>query len=273
VKSTRAIRIISGKRRGSSRPILVETIDGPRIVKLRGVPQGTGPLVAEIIVAEFAEALGLSVPARCLVELEADAAVPDGDDELDDVMRESGGINLGFDYLDPARDMAARDIDTISPDDRAAILWLDRFVMNPDRTASNPNLMRARDRMWLIDHGAALGFQYNWAAVTEDAAVRPPLEYEKHLFAASVSPTDLAEWDEILAARITRDTLDAAVAQVPDEFLLSLLEHDRSADALRRRRSAYTAFLWKRLKAPRGFLTAITPVRAPGRRGVPGVAR
>ncbi|MEO6878326.1 MAG: HipA family kinase, partial [Gemmatimonadaceae bacterium] len=267
MKVARTVRVISGERRGSSRPLLVETSSGPQIVKLRGVPQGTGPLVAEIIVAEFAEAIGLSVPARCLVELDAGAVVPDGDDELDDVMRESGGLNLGFNFLDPATDLAARDVASISSDDQAAILWLDRFVMNPDRTASNPNLMRSRDRLWLIDHGAALGFQYNWPAVTEDAAARPPLEHEPHLFAATVSPNELAEWDGILAARVTRDVLEAAVAQVPDEFLLPLLADDRTGGALLRRRAAYAAFLWKRLKTPRGFLAAVTPVRTLGRRG------
>ena len=269
LKTVHAFRILSGKRRGSSRPILVETDAGRRIVKLRGVPQGTGTLVAEVIVAELAEALGLSVPERTLVQLDASAPIPDGDDELDDVMRGSHGINLGFDYLDPARDIPARESELISADDKAAILWLDRFVMNPDRTASNPNLMLARGRTWLIDHGAALGFQYNWPAVTEDAPARPPVEYEPHLFASFVSPGDLLDWDELFAARITRELIDAAVSQVPDEFVLPLIDGEGSADAVRRRRAAYGAFLWKRLRSPRGFLSAIAPDRPRRGRGIP----
>jgi HEAT repeat protein len=109
--------------------------------------------------------------------------------------------------------------------------------------------------------------------VTEDTPTRPPLEHEPHLFASSVSAGDLLGWDELFAARITRNTIAAAIAQVPDEFLLPLLSGDRGADALLRRRAAYGAFLWKRLKTPRGFLSATTPVRTPGRRGVPGLAR
>jgi hypothetical protein len=267
----RATRIVSGARRGSSRPILVDTDAGRRIVKLRGVPQGTGTLVAELIVGELAESLGLAVPARCLVDLDTSLPAPDGDDELDDVLRGSNGINLGFDYLDPAHDIKTGEIDAISPDDRATILWLDRFVLNPDRTARNPNLMRAAGRTWLIDHGAALGFQYDWSAVTEDAPSRPPVEYEPHLFASSVSPEDLREWDELFAARVTRDVINAAVEQVPPEFLLPMLGITASAEAVRRRCAAYAAFLWKRLAAPRGFLTAVTPVRQTTRRGVPGL--
>jgi hypothetical protein len=265
MKTLRATRIVSGARRGSSRPILVDTDAGRRIVKLRGVPQGTGTLVAEVIVGELAESLGLSVPARCLVDLDVSLPVPDGDDELDDVLRESNGINLGFEYLDPARDLAARETSSIPIDDQAAILWLDRFVMNPDRTARNPNLMRAAGRTWLIDHGAALTFQYDWSAVTEDAPSRPPIEYEPHLFAPSVSADDLREWDELFAARLSRDVIDAAVAQVPDEFLLPMLQRGADDEAVRRRRAAYSAYLWKRRAAPRGFLSAVTPVRTPGR--------
>jgi hypothetical protein len=66
-----AERITAGGRRGSSRPLVVETRAGVRIVKLRGAAQGTAPLVAEIIVAELAEAIGLAVPPRSLIELPA----------------------------------------------------------------------------------------------------------------------------------------------------------------------------------------------------------
>ena len=79
-----ALRAVEGGRRGSSRPIVVETEAGACLVKLRGAAQGTGPLVAEIIVAEIAESLGLSVPKRYLVELGADIDVPERDAELRD---------------------------------------------------------------------------------------------------------------------------------------------------------------------------------------------
>jgi hypothetical protein len=264
MRTLTATRILSGARRGSSRPILVDTAAGPRLVKLRGVPQGIGPLVAEIIVGAIAEALGLAVPARCLVEIDANAHVPQGDDELHDVMIASGGVNLGFDYLDPARDLTATEAQSISAGDRAAILWLDRFVMNPDRTARNPNLMASGGRTWLIDHGAALSFQYDWSLVTEATARRAPMELDPHLFASSVTATDLREWDELFAARVTRDVLTGAVADVPSEFLDPMLGGAPIAD----RRANYVALLTKRLEAPRGFLEAAT-ITSTARRGRP----
>lgn len=267
-----ALRILSGKRRGSSRPILAETSHGPKIVKLRGAAQGTGPLVAEIIVAELAVQLGLRVPARCLVRLDPGVEVIDGDDELADVLAASIGNNLGFDYLDDAIDMNAGAAGArVSADDQAALLWLDRFVLNPDRTAPNPNLLWAREQIWLIDHGAALGFQYDWRSVTEDTPRRPTIETEPHLFARSVSRERLAESDKVCAERITRDVLQVAVDAVPATFLTPMFavaeSEEASHETLRRRRAAYVAFLWKRLKTPRPFLAST--VVPPGNRGTP----
>jgi hypothetical protein len=259
--------VASGKRRGSSRPVVVETEAGLRFVKLRGAAQGTGPLVAEIIVGALAGAIGLSVPSRSLVYLTSDIEVDEGgDDELGDLLDASVGLNLGFRYLGEPLDLTQQELQSISADDRAAILWLDRFTLNPDRTARNPNLVRSNDRVWLIDHGAALSFQYDWSLVTDETprAVRP--EVEPHLFGDSVALVDLLAWDEILAARITREILEAAVAEVPDTFLMPLLsvgEGEKESELLRARRSAYVAFLWKRLTAPRTFLEKGPP--APNR--------
>jgi hypothetical protein len=47
-----ARRVLSADRRGSSWPVFVETDDRTWFTKLRGAAQGTGALVAEVIVAE-----------------------------------------------------------------------------------------------------------------------------------------------------------------------------------------------------------------------------
>ena len=260
-----ALRAVEGGRRGSSRPIVVETQKGLYLVKLRGAAQGTGPLVAEIIVAEIAEALGLSVPERGLVQLGAEIDSPERDAELRDLMVASVGVNLGFAYLSGARDLIPTEIDLVSADDRAAILWLDRFVMNPDRTARNTNLMWWSNGLWLIDHGAALGFQYDWSSVSEGSTRTQSVEMDPHLFSTAVSADAMREWDDVFAARLTRDVLDTAVGEVPDEFL-----EFGDADSRMRRRAAYSAFLWKRLKPPRAFAeVGVAPSPRAPRRGPP----
>src|SRR5678815_3663679 len=93
--------------------------------------------------------------------------------------------------------------------------------MNPDRTVRNPNLMRWRDRLWLIDHGAALGFQYVWSSVSEETPRKPFIVWEPHLLRDRAAK--VAEWDELFASRLTREAIEATVASVPDSLLEPLL--------------------------------------------------
>jgi hypothetical protein len=224
---------------------------------MRGAAQGTGPLVAEIIVGALADAIGLSVPARMLVNLQPNMNIPERDAELRDLMGASVGMNLGFAYLEGARDFVLTEIDKVSTADRAGIFWLDRFVMNPDRNARNTNLLWYKNKLWLIDHGASLGFQYDWSTVTESSPTRQFVETEPHLFAASLATDEVVAADEKYVKIITREVLDRAVAEVPDDFILPLLGQDAdlvsASEALRRRRVAYSTFLWKRITGPRTF--------------------
>jgi len=268
-----ARRILSADRRGSSWPVIVDADGGPWFTKLRGAGQGTAALVAETIVAELAEALGLNVPARTLVRVAPNIESLDRDGELRALLDASAGINLGFVFLAGAREVGPSQLDRVNPDDAAAIVWLDGLVMNPDRTAHNPNLLWWQDRLWLVDHGASLGFQYQWSSVTEDSTGLPTPGTEPHLLIDRA--TDLAAWDEIFAARLTREIVEAAVDEVPDEFLRPLLrEADHGSDeALLRRRAAYVAFVWKRLKAPRSWVGAAPPQRGRARAGRPDWVR
>ncbi len=268
-------RVLDGSRRGSSRPVLVETAVGQQIVKLRGAAQGTGPLVAEVIVAAFAEALGLRVPARTLVTLEHNTPTNDPDQELRDLLAASVGLNLGFSMLAGARPAAASDLAHLAPAEAAAVLWLDRFVSNPDRTDRNPNLLWWAEKLWLIDHGAALRFQYNWTRVTEATPREAESIAEPHLFETMACSNEWPAWDATFADCITRPGLEAAVAAVPSSFLVPLLRHEEretaidQAQALRRRRAAYVAFLWKRLQPPRAFADTPPTLLQTRSRGIP----
>ena len=263
-----ATRVLRADRRGDSSPVLVETPAGVRFTKLRGAAQGVGPLVAEVIVAGLAEALGLRVPARSLIRIPAGVESLDRNDELADLLAASAGANLGFVYLEDARMLVQADLERLDVEQAAAIRWLDGLVLNPDRTARNPNLLWSGQQLYLIDHGAALGFQYDWSDVEESTPRRPFMARDDHVLRPRAP--DLSAFDDRFAARLTRDVVERTVEEVPDDFLAPLLEGQQrtTADALRRRRAAYAAFLWKRLKAPRPFLEPV--LSAEPRRGRPG---
>jgi hypothetical protein len=245
---------------------VIETEGGRFLTKLRGAGDGLFALVAELVVAALADAIGLRVPRRALVALDGGLACEDRDAELADLLRASSGWNLGFEWLEGARDFRAGDESRISADEASWIVWLDGLVMNPDRTARNPNLLFWRDRTWLIDHGSALVFHRDWRAVTEDSPRRPmsflrgpegprkAKEPERALHVLAERAEGIAAWDHVLAESLDRDALRAAVEVVPDDFLAPLLPDGADAGAIARRREAYVAFLWKRLRPPRPFV-------------------
>jgi hypothetical protein len=230
--------------------VVVETAGGVFVAKLRGAGQGVAALVSEIIVAALAERLGLPVPERALVELAKTTPSDDGNDELSDLLRFSVGLNVGFRWLDDAHEPTAEYLRSLEDDFVARLLWLDGLTMNPDRSPTNPNILVWQRQPWLIDHGAALPFQHSWALVTEDSP-RAPTDYTRHVFHERLAL--LPGIDAVLAPQVTRAVLAQAVAAVPEEFFTAL--HPSRAAA--RTRAAYHAFLWKRLKAPRPFVTAV----------------
>jgi len=272
VRDLHARRVLAADKRGSSWPVLVETAEdgalAPQFTKLRGAAQGTGALVAEVIVAKLAESLGLRVPERTLVHLPTSVESLDENDELADLLRASAGVNLGFAFLDNASGFVpATDVARLSDEEAAAILWLDGLVANPDRTARNPNLLWQDEMLWLIDHGAALGFQYALPHVAADAARRPYTLRDPHLLQSRVP--DVAVYDAGLAARITPDVVARAMAEVPDEFLAPLIAAD-GAETVATRRDAYVDYLTRRLEAPRPFLAPVAaPPNEQRRRGRP----
>ncbi len=158
-----ATRYVLPLREGGSLPGLLEADDlGTYVVKFHGAGQGRKALVAEVIAAELARRLGLLVPELVLVDLDPELARTEPDEEIQDLLEASGGLNLGVDYLpgslgfDPA-------VDDVDPASAAAVVWFDALVQNVDRSWRNPNLLRWHGRMWLIDHGAALYFHHNLA--------------------------------------------------------------------------------------------------------------
>jgi hypothetical protein len=210
-----AIRYVLPLREGGSLPGVVEGNDlGTYVLKFHGAGQGPKALVAEIIVGELFRRLGLRVPELKLMELDPMIGKSEPDEEIQDLLLRSPGLNLAVDFLPGA---FGYDGSAGQPDETtmARILWLDAYVANVDRSWRNTNLLVWHKQLWLIDHGAALYFHHSWASAEKFTAT--PYDADDHVFRDSAPAVPGV--DAELAAAITPELLTDVVALVPDEWI------------------------------------------------------
>jgi hypothetical protein len=263
-----ASRYVQPLREGGSLPAVVETAAGGLfVVKFRGAGQGAKALIAELVVGQLAETLGLPVPELAIVELSAAFGRSEPDPEIQDILRGSQGVNVGLRYLDGAFNFDANAAGELIPEDFATrLVWLDAFVTNPDRSHRNPNLLVWRRSPWLIDHGGALYAHHNWPAVDE-ARTRtafPPIREHVLLDRAG----DVAAIDATLAGALSADVVEHVLAQVPDELLTGPVT-GRDFSSAEAARARYREYLLTRLRAPRAFVAEADRAREQRRRELP----
>lgn len=249
-----AARYVAPLREGGSLPAIIEADTAELFVaKWRGAGQGAAALVAEVIAGELARALGLDVPELVLLELDDGIARTERDQEIGDLLRASAGTNLGMGYLSGAIGFDAGAGMVVDAGLAARIVVFDAYVMNVDRTARNPNLMWWHDRLWLIDHGAALYWHHGW----DGAIDRPDRSFafvRDHVLLPRAEGLALA--GEALVRGLDDATLHAAVDAVPESWLQV---EDPPA-----RRAAYVEFLRARRDNATPFLEEAARGRAGG---------
>jgi hypothetical protein len=249
IRTVAATRYVAPLREGGSLPGIVEADDlGTYVCKFRGAGQGLKVLVAEVVVGELARRLGIATPELVAVQLDAVIGRYEADEEVQDLLTASIGLNLGIDFLP-----GSFGYDTaFSPDPEvaASVLWLDALTANFDRSWRNPNLLVWHRRLWAIDHGACLYFHHAWPGGIGPAErfARQPYDASDHVLGAFRS--GLPAVDAALAPQVTRELLEDVLAQVPDEWLEPVPGAERPG-ALR---AAYVAFLEARVCGERSWL-------------------
>lgn len=249
-----ATRFVVPLREGGSLPGVVEGSDsGTWVVKFRGAGQGLKVLVAEVVVGEIARALGLRVPELKAIELPEAIAKYEADEEVQDLLTASLGLNLAVDLLPGA--LAYDGSQPPPPAEAAAILWLDAFTANIDRTPHNPNLVRWHGETWCIDHGAALYFHHSWPSKGSHperfAAQR--FDLTSHIMWNVDGVADQASGThERLSALVTPELLVDVLALVPDEWLETSEPLPTPDDV----RAAYVENLLARLASPQPWSPA-----------------
>lgn len=249
-----ATRYVTPLREGGSLPAIMEADDlGTYVVKFRGAGQGPKALIAEVIGGHLARGCGLAVPDLVAVEVDPAMAPGEPDQEIQDLLRASGGLNLGVDFLPGALDFdAAR----ASVDGALAgrILWFDALTANADRSWRNPNMLLWHGVLYLIDHGATLTFQHRWE--TAAAAIARPYAAAEHALIGCRPLVEAA--DEALAGRVTGDLVHEAVGAVPAEWL----DADPAFESAAAARAAYAANILGRLDARPAWLPALIEAAA-----------
>jgi hypothetical protein len=225
LREVTATRYVTPLREGGSLPGVVEADDlGTYVAKFRGAGQGVGALVAEVISGELARRLGLRVPELVVLDIDPVVARGEPDEEVQELLRASGGSNLGVDFLPGALGYYPALL-PVDPALASRVLWLDAYTENVDRSWRNPNLLAWHGELWLIDHGATLYFHHDWP----HAVVARPYRADDHVLAPYA--TRLDEADAELGGCVTPDLLGEVLALVPDGWLAD--DPFESADAAR----------------------------------------
>ncbi len=247
IRTVTVTRYMQPLREGGSLPALAEADDGFKyVVKFRGGGHGVKTLITELIGGEIARALGLKVPELVFAELDECFGRTEGDEEIQDLLKASKGLNLGLHFLSGAftYDPAVTRLDPLLA---SKIVWLDSFITNVDRSFRNTNMLIWHRELWLIDHGSCLYFQYNWDGWEEKAT--GPFQYIKdHVLLPQA--TLMEEADRICRELINDDKIQEIVQLIPDEWL-KWESQDETPDQLR---SVYFGFLSRRLNYSEQFI-------------------
>jgi len=253
LRTVQVTRYITPLREGGSLPAIAEANDEfLYVLKFRGAGQGIKSLIAELIGGEIARLLRLKCPEIVFAELDPAFGRTEPDEEIQDLLKASIGLNLGLHYLSGSitYDPAVAPVDPLSA---SKIVWLDCLLTNVDRTARNTNMLFWNKELWLIDHGAALYFHHNWPAAEtpsslQEQARRPFIQAKDHVLLPWASKLD--EVDQSFRAILTPEHISNIVALIPDEWLTGW-SSDQSPDDIR---DVYTQFLNTRIEVSSIFV-------------------
>lgn len=239
IRSEVLTRYITPLREGGSLPALAEASDSFKyVVKLRGAGHGKKALISELIGGLVAKALKFNVPEYLFLQLDEAFGITEPDEEVQDLLRKSQGLNLGLHFLSGAATFDPK-VNEIDPLTASKIVWLDAFITNVDRTRLNPNMMMWNNSLWLIDHGASIYFHHTWKD-SEHAALDPFPYIKTHVLLPYASK--MVEADKLMRQAITPRTLTKIVDMIPEEWLVEEEEYEPS-----RKRDIYKQFLVSRL--------------------------
>lgn len=216
IRTVDVTRYILPLREGGSLPAIAEADDQFKyVLKFKGAGHGVKALIAELIGGEIARALGLRIPEMVFARLDEAFGRTEGDEEIQELLRNSHGTNLGMHFLSGAVTFDPV-LTKVDPMLASKIVWLDAFLTNIDRTFRNTNMLIWNKELWLIDHGASLYFHHSWNNWEQHARSSFAL-IKDHVLLPQASM--LAEADKVCSALLSENFLQSLPQVLPDEWL------------------------------------------------------
>ncbi|MCB0705806.1 MAG: aminotransferase class I and II [Saprospiraceae bacterium] len=240
IRTVNVIRYVTPLREGGSLPAIVEADDEfLYVLKFRGAGQGKKALIAELIGGELARAIGLKVPELVFMNLDDSLSKLEPDEEIQDLLKFSVGLNLGLHFLSGAITYDPL-ISIADPLSASKVVLLDSMISNMDRTARNTNLLNWNRELWLIDHGASFYFHHAWENWKSHADGTFPLIKDHVLLERA---TLLEEAANQIKAAIDGAVIDEIISVIPEDWLTESGEPISASD----KKTIYKAFLSTKL--------------------------
>ena len=240
LRTVNVTRYITPLREGGSLPALAEADDDFKyVLKFKGAGHGVKALIAELVGGQIAKALRLQLPELVFAHLDEAFGRSEGDEEIQDLLQGSQGLNLALHFLSGAITFDPV-VTTIDAKLASQIVWLDAYITNVDRTFRNTNMLIWHKELWLIDHGACLYFHHSWNN-WEQHAKSPFALIKDHVLLPQA--TLLKEVDAEFKTLLTHEILEDIVNTIPLEWL-QWEDTDETPEALR---NVYLQFLQTRL--------------------------
>ena len=240
VRSVDVVQYITPLREGGSMPGLVRADDDfLYVLKFTGAGQGKKALIAELLGGEIARTLGLKVPELVFMNLDDTFSKTEPDEEIQDLLKFSVGLNLGLHFLSGAitYDPLVSEIDS---ETASIIVLLDSLISNIDRTAKNTNLLEWKKELWVIDNGASFYFHHNWETWKNHLTRTFPL-IKDHVLLSKAQHLDEAA--KQIKEKLTDEALLDTIALIPENWL----EDDAVDMSPAEMRDAYYTYLKAKL--------------------------
>jgi len=236
IRTVNVTQYVHPLREGGSLPAIVKADDGfLYVLKFRGAGQGKKALIAEFLGGEIARAINLKVPELVFMNLDDSFSKTEPDEEIQDLLKFSVGLNLGLHFLSGAItfDPLVSKVDALTA---SKVVLLDSLISNIDRTTKNTNLLHWNHELWVIDNGASFYFHHDWKTWENHLGRTFPL-IKDHVLLQNA--TNLEEASKEIQNLLDPEKIVEIVSNIPKDWLKSEADTMTTTEM----RTAYIEFI------------------------------